>query len=69
MRMLELLVARLGADNVLQALPMADYRPEQANAWVPVQQKVSEPRAMRSMPPDVMSLPRPTWLLAKPIAC
>ena len=26
-RMLELLVARLGPDNVLQALPQADYRP------------------------------------------
>ena len=41
MRMIELLVARLGADNVLQALPHADYRPEVANAWVPVQQKIS----------------------------
>jgi hypothetical protein len=47
MRMLELLVARLGPDNVLQALPQADYRPEQANAWVPVQQKVREPGAPR----------------------
>jgi protein ImuB len=68
MRMLELLVARLGADNVLQALPMADYRPEQANLWVPVQQKVSDKARDARMPPDVMSLPRPTWLLAKPIA-
>jgi protein ImuB len=68
MRMLELLVARLGADNVLQALPMADYRPEQANMWVPVQQKVSDRARNAQMPPDVMSLPRPTWLLAKPIA-
>jgi protein ImuB len=68
MRMLELLVARLGADNVLQALPMADYRPEQANLWVPVQQKVSDRARNAQMPPDVMSLPRPTWLLAKPIA-
>jgi protein ImuB len=68
MRMLELLVARLGADNVLQALPMADYRPEQANVWVPVQQKVTDRARNAQMPPDVMSLPRPTWLLAKPIA-
>jgi protein ImuB len=68
MRMLELLVARLGADNVLQALPMADYRPEQANLWVPVQQKVSDKAREARMPPDVMALPRPTWLLAKPIA-
>ncbi|MGJ7913924.1 Y-family DNA polymerase [Massilia sp. LXY-6] len=72
MRMLELLVARLGADNVLQALPMADYRPEQANLWVPVQPhlqpRVSGQARKPQMPPDVMSLPRPTWLLAKPIA-
>jgi protein ImuB len=68
MRMLELLAARLGADNVLQPLPRADYRPEQANVWVPVQQKVRDAARDARMPPDVMSLPRPTWLLAKPIA-
>ncbi len=68
MRMIELLVARLGADNVLQALPHADYRPEIANVWVPVQQKVSAAARASQMPPDVQSLPRPTWLLAKPIA-
>jgi protein ImuB len=68
MRMLELLAARLGADNVLQPLVKADYRPEQANAWVPVQQKVREAARAARMPPDVMALPRPTWLLAKPIA-
>ncbi|MDB5792229.1 MAG: polymerase [Massilia sp.] len=67
-RMLELLVARLGPDNVLQALPQADYRPEVANAWVPVQQKVREAVRSAQMPPDVQSLPRPTWILAKPIA-
>lgn len=69
MRMLELLVARLGPENVLQALPQADYRPEVANEWVPVQQKAE--RASDSaarLPPDVASLPRPSWLLAKPIA-
>jgi protein ImuB len=68
MRMLELLTARLGADNVLQPLLKADYRPEQANAWVPVQQTVREAEREARMPPDVMALPRPTWLLAKPIA-
>ena len=67
-RMLELLVARLGPENVLQALPQADYRPEVANAWVPVQQKVREKERSSQMPPDVDSLPRPTWILAKPIA-
>ena len=68
MRMLELLVARLGADNVLQPLPRADYRPEQANAWVSVQHKVRNAARDAQMPPDLMSLPRPTWLLARPIA-
>lgn len=66
MRMLELLVARLGPENVLQALPQADYRPEVANEWVPVQQEGG--RGSVRLPPDVGSLPRPSWLLAKPIA-
>ncbi|MBW8897360.1 MAG: DNA polymerase Y family protein [Massilia sp.] len=68
MRMLELLAARLGPENVLQPLPLADYRPDQANVWVPVQQKVSDKARNAQLPPDVLSLPRPTWLLAKPIA-
>jgi protein ImuB len=67
-RMLELLVARLGADNVLQAMPSADYRPEQANLWVPVHQKVRDAARAAQLPLDPASLPRPTWLLAKPIA-
>ena len=68
LRMIELLVARLGADNVLQAVPLADYRPEVANVWVPVEERVSRTARAAGMPPDVQSLPRPTWLLAKPIA-
>lgn len=68
LRMLELLVARLGPDNVLQAAPQADYRPELANVWVPVHQKIRPAAMQAQMPPDVASLPRPSWLLAKPIA-
>lgn len=67
-RMLELLVARLGPENVLQAAPQADYRPELANLWVPVQKKIRNAHMQAQMPPDVLSLPRPAWLLAKPIA-
>lgn len=67
-RMLELLVARLGADNVLQPLPVADYRPEVANAWVSVQQKVREAAVTAQLPPNLNADARPTWLLAKPIA-
>jgi protein ImuB len=67
-RMLELLVARLGADNVLQPLPVADYRPEVANAWVSIQQKVREAAVTAQLPPNLSTAMRPTWLLAKPIA-
>jgi protein ImuB len=35
-RLLELLVARLGAENVLRPAPTADHRPEIANRWIPV---------------------------------
>ncbi|MYM25188.1 DNA polymerase Y family protein [Duganella sp. FT135W] len=66
-RLLELLAARLGADNVLQAVPSADYRPEQANTWLSIQKKVRPAEARAQLPPDMGSLPRPTWLLAKPI--
>lgn len=67
-RMLELLVARLGADNVLQPLPVADYRPEVANAWVSIQQKVRAADVAAKMPPGLDTQMRATWLLAKPIA-
>ncbi|QOY93509.1 DNA polymerase Y family protein [Massilia sp. UMI-21] len=68
MRMIELLVARLGPENVLQALPQADYRPEVANEWAPVRQQARAAAHAARLPPDVASLPRPSWLLAKPIA-
>ena len=68
LRMLELLVARLGPENVLQAAPQADYRPELANVWVPVQKQIRAAVRDAQMPPDVLSLPRPSWLLVKPIA-
>jgi protein ImuB len=71
-RLLELLVARLGADNVLHAAPLADYRPEMANAWVSVLQKVKTTGVAAiapGLPVGVMpALPRPSWLLAKPVA-
>jgi protein ImuB len=59
-RLVELLVARLGRENVLRPAPLADYRPEVANRWVSVQESV------KAAPiPD--ALPRPTWLLEKPV--
>ncbi|WP_074171434.1 Y-family DNA polymerase [Caballeronia temeraria] len=59
-RLLELLVARLGAENVLRPAPTFDHRPELANRWVSVQDD-----AKLSVPPD--GLPRPTWLLDEPL--
>jgi len=67
-RLFELLAARLGPENVLQAVPQADYRPELANVWVPVQMKVRPAAARAQLPSEAGSLPRPAWLLAKPIA-
>jgi protein ImuB len=63
-RLFELLVARLGLDNVLRAAPQADYRPDRANAWQPVQERLRP--ADQRLPPH--SLPRPVWLLPKPVA-
>jgi len=64
-RLFELLAARLGPENVLQAAPLADYRPELANAWVPLQQRRAP---VPQMPPAGWSLPRPAWMLAAPLA-
>lgn len=70
-RLLELLVARLGAENVLQAAPRADYRPEVANHWVSAMQgrqhaisaTTSATTACSVSPPPGM-MNRPAWLLA-----
>ncbi|MDC8759226.1 Y-family DNA polymerase [Janthinobacterium fluminis] len=67
-RLFELLVARLGPENVLKAAPRADYRPEEANAWVPLRGGAGGPAAQAQLPADVLSMPRPSWLLAKPVA-
>ncbi|WP_250475129.1 DNA polymerase Y family protein [Caballeronia sp. GAFFF1] len=67
-RLLELLAARLGAENVLRPAPAPDHRPEHANQWVPVQNGSKNgpngrPKTV-SAPDD---LPRPTWLLHVPL--
>ncbi|MGF6774908.1 Y-family DNA polymerase [Paraburkholderia sp. GAS334] len=59
-RLLELLVARLGEDNVLRPAPTADHRPEVANRWVPVTRKLKQ----EALP---LGLPRPTWMLDSPV--
>lgn len=59
-RLLELLTARLGAENVRTAAPVADHRPEVACRWLPI----GETRAKVELPCD---LPRPIYLLAEPV--
>lgn len=60
-RLLELLTARLGAENVLTPAATQDYRPEVCNEWVPVSEK-----RLKSDGDEVME-GRPFWLLPKPI--
>ena len=67
-RLMELLVARLGVENVLQAMPQADYRPEAANRWLPLPARVPAKSAVPDLPPGLLGMPRPGWLLAQPIA-
>jgi len=67
-RMLEILVSRLGAEWVRRPKPVADHRPEIANGWTTVQEKVREADVAKQLPDDLTGLLRPTWLLAKPIA-
>ena len=70
-RLLELLVARLGADNVLQAAPQTDHRPEVANAWISVMSDVAQKRklfAHSNLPQSIDNpVDRPAWLLAQAI--
>jgi protein ImuB len=66
-RMIELLVARLGQDKVRQVKPVADHRPEVANTWVPIHEKVRETAIASQLPPNLSSIMRPTWLLVNPI--
>lgn len=61
-RLMELLTARLGSENVLRPSPVADFRPEVAAQWVPASNEI--PRTAQGLPRD---LPRPAWLLENPI--
>lgn len=57
-RLLDLLQARLGPDRILQAQPLADYRPEQANQWGAATATRQAPA-----PPCFNATSRPFWLL------
>lgn len=62
-RLMELLVARMGKNNVLTPACVDDYRPEICNTWVPVGNQ-----AVSSKNESGPLLERPFWILAKPIA-
>ncbi|MFC5473625.1 Y-family DNA polymerase [Paraherbaspirillum soli] len=65
-RLLELLTARLGRDNVLLPAPVADHRPERCNAWAPAG---TAKKASAQVPfPLPAGIARPFWLLEQPIA-
>lgn len=60
-RLLEVLSARLGADNVLTPALSSDHRPESCNNWVPATTKA------KRVADDPDPLARPSLLLPKPI--
>lgn len=60
-RLIELLVARLGRENVLHPSPIADHRPEVANRWVPIDEKPAAASCSQGAE-------RPFWLLDAPIS-
>jgi protein ImuB len=62
LRLLELLTARLGPDNVLSPADVEDYRPEVCNAWQPATAKRPNGHSEEILDG------RPFWLLPKPIA-
>jgi len=65
-RLLELLSARLGSENVLRPAALADHRPEIANAWQAAgdgQHRQTPGDALPRLQPQ-----RPFWLLQQPLA-
>jgi protein ImuB len=60
-RLLELLVARLGADALNLPAPYADHRPEQANQWQIAHQAAVIEHA------EMPTAARPFWLLEQPL--
>ena len=60
-RLLELLSARLGADNVLMPVRSPDHRPERAYTWLPATHKT------KKTADDDEALERPAMVLEKPI--
>ena len=77
-RLLERLRARLGDDQVLHLVPVADYRPEHASRAVPVQgggataahapaHSPALAAALAAAAASTLPLHRPAWLLPEPL--
>lgn len=60
-QLIEVLVARLGRENLLHPSPIADHRPEVANRWVPVDEQPGSAGC-------VDAAERPFWLLTNPVS-
>lgn len=60
-RLLELLTARLGTENVLSPIETHDYRPEVSNSWAPATEKHPTSNS------DDELFERPFWILSKPL--
>ncbi|SSW72656.1 hypothetical protein AGI3411_05687 [Achromobacter agilis] len=60
-RLLDLLVARLGREQVRHACPVPDHRPEAANAWGDALAPAQRPAPLPAL------LDRPFWLLDPPL--
>ncbi|CAM5383492.1 Y-family DNA polymerase [Eoetvoesiella caeni] len=83
LRLLDLLRARLGGENLLQPQPFADHRPERANIWAPMAPTSGKKTATLARTPNETGAwacrqsaeflrldphARPFWLLAQPCA-
>jgi len=66
-RLLERLRARLGDEQVLRLLPVADHRPERASRAVPAQGAQGAAGAAPPHPATALPLHRPVWLLPEPL--
>lgn len=59
-RLMDVLSARLGPENVLRALPSSDHLPDECNRWVPAVTKQKKAKDLGE------PLERPAWILPEP---
>lgn len=66
-RLLEKLCARLGDEQVLRLVPMADHRPEHATRALPLNHALPTGACRPPPHPPGLALHRPAWLLDEPV--